>query len=215
MQPLVSELLGFQYLFVPAPQKEEPRTLLLLHGTGGNEQQLLPLAQELDSSANLLSVRGKVLENGMPRFFRRFAEGVFDEEDIRLRAQELAQFLKQATEAHGLDPQKVFAVGFSNGANIAAALLLLHSEALAGAVLFRAMVPLVPSEVAPLHAKPILLLAGQRDPIVPAENVAQLAEMFRQAGAEVTLKTLRAGHGLTQEDVEFAQEWLTVENQKE
>jgi predicted esterase len=206
---------GFHHIFIFAPQSGEAHTLLLLHGTGGNEQQLLPLGQALASSANLLSVRGKVLENGMPRFFRRFAEGIFDEEDIRLRAEELARFLKQATAEYGLNPEKVFAVGFSNGANIAAALLLLHTEALAGAVLFRAMVPLVPAEVASLHGKPILLLAGQRDPIVPPENVAQLAEMFVQAGAEVTLKTLRTGHGLTQEDVDFAQAWLAVESQKE
>ncbi len=210
-----SKIFGFQHIFVSAPQAREARTLLLLHGTGGNEQQLLPLAQGLDSSANLLSVRGKVLENGMPRFFRRFAEGIFDEEDIRLQALELAQFLMQAIEEYGLNAQKVFAVGFSNGANIAAALLLLHPEVLAGAVLFRAMVPLVPTEVASLHTKPILLLAGQRDPIVPAENVAQLAKMFTQADAEVTLKTLQTGHGLTQEDVDFAREWLAEETQRE
>jgi phospholipase/carboxylesterase len=154
----------------------------------------------------LLSPRGKVLENGMPRFFRRLAEGVFDEADVLRRADELARFVAAARDAHGLAAP--VALGFSNGANIAAAMLLLHPEVLAGAILLRAMVPLSAPPAARLMGTPILLLSGATDPIVPAANAARLAAMLGAAGGVVEHHTLAAGHGLTQEDLALAQGWL-------
>lgn len=154
----------------------------------------------------LLSPRGRVLEHGMPRFFRRLAEGVFDEEDVRRRALELGAFVDDARERYGIAAP--VAVGFSNGANIAAALLLLKPEVLAGAVLLRAMVPLSDPPKAELKGKPVLLLSGQGDPIVPATNSARLAALLSEAGASVTHKVLPAGHQLTQADVALARDWI-------
>src|SRR3954447_11275545 len=186
----------FIHDFVPGSSS---RTLLLLHGTGGNERDLIPLGRELDPNAALLSPRGKVLEGGMPRFFRSLAEGVFDEADVRRRANELADFIAEAREAYGLAAP--VAVGFSNGANIAAAVLTLRPEALAGAVLLRAMVPLsdakVDAEAGDLGGKGVLLLSGAADPIVPAENASRLAAILKDAGAIVEHKSLPVGHGLS------------------
>jgi phospholipase/carboxylesterase len=177
-----------------------------LHGAGGDETDLLGLGPLLAPGAGLLSPRGKVLENGMPRFFRRLAEGVLDETDVRRRADELAGFVAEARDAYGLAAP--VALGFSNGANIAAALLLLRPEALAGAVLLRAMVPLRDPPAADLAGKPVLLLSGAADPLVPAENAARLAAMLAQAGAEVRHETVPAGHGLSQADLAIAKDWL-------
>src|SRR5437762_23639 len=135
------------------------RTLLLLHGTGGNERDLIRLGRELDPSASLLSPRGQVLENGMPRFFQRLAEGVFDEQDLIRRTHELADFIEQAAVHYGFDPQKAVAVGYSNGANIAGALLLLRPGAIRGAALLRPMVPLIPKELPKLKDAPVLVAA--------------------------------------------------------
>jgi predicted esterase len=202
--------LGFQHRFVPSSSGRigERATLLLLHGTGGNEDDLLPLGAELMPEANLLSPRGSVLENGMPRFFRRLAEGVFDLEDLRRRTDELAAFVGAAARTYGFDAGQVTAAGFSNGANIAASLLLLRPKTLASAVLFRAMVPLDPGTPPDLARKQIFLSEGLLDPIVPRENAERLAEMFRAAGADVTLRWRRTGHGLTQDDVDEARDWL-------
>jgi len=203
---------GFVHLFEPSTQLPvaEAPTLLLLHGTGGNEHDLLTLGAEIHPTANLLSPRGKVLENGMPRFFRRLAEGVFDIEDLRMRTHELADFVAAATQTYGFDERQFVAVGFSNGANIAAALLLLRPETLAGAILFRAMVPLDPPSLPDLGGKRVLMAEGRMDPLIPAENAARLAEMLSAAGAEVTLRWRNAGHGLTGDDVEDAKQWITV-----
>jgi predicted esterase len=200
--------LDFTHRFVPAQKTPARRTFLLLHGTGGNENDLIPLGRDLDPNAALLSPRGKVLENGMPRFFRRLAEGVFDEEDLIQRAHELADFVGAAAARYEFDPKRVIAVGYSNGANIAAAILLLRPEVLAGAVLFRAMVPLVPSVLPNLDHAPVLLSSGQEDPIVPVENAERLATMLRDAGAEVTLRFQPSGHPLVFGDIEAAREWL-------
>jgi phospholipase/carboxylesterase len=154
----------------------------------------------------LLSPRGKVLEGGMPRFFRHLWEGVFDEEDVRRRAQELADFITQAREAYNLAAP--VAVGFSNGANIAAAVLQLRPEALAGAALLRAMVPLQDSPVADLTGKPVLILSGASDPIVPAENARRLAALLTGAGATVEHRMLPTGHGLSQTDVALTKTWI-------
>ena len=180
--------------------------LLLLHGTGGDENDLLPLGTALSPGAALLSPRGQVLEHGMPRFFRRLAEGVFDEDDVRRRAAELGAFVTEARQRHGLAAP--IAVGFSNGANIAAALLLTQPGVLAGAVLLRAMVPLSEPPAVDLKGKPVLILSGAADPIVPAANAAKLAAQLSQAGAEVTHRTLPAGHQLSQADVNLARDWL-------
>ena len=198
--------LGLTHRFVPATAPGLP-PLLLLHGTGGDETDLLPLGRTLLPGAALLSPRGAVLENGMPRFFRRLAEGVFDEADLRRRAADLAGFIAEARTAYGLAAP--VAVGFSNGANIAAALLLLHPGVLAGAVLLRPMVPLRESLPVDLAGRPVLMLSGAADPIVPAANVGSLAERLRAAGATVSHETLPVGHGLSQADVAQAGAWLT------
>ena len=198
--------LGFAHRFVPATALGLP-PLLLLHGTGGDESDLLPLGRTLLPGAALLSPRGAVLENGMPRFFRRLAEGVFDEADIRRRAADLADFIGAARAAYGLAAP--VAVGFSNGANIAAALLMLHPEVLAGAVLLRPMVPLRETPLVDLAGRPVLMLSGAADPIVPASNAGSLAERLRTTGAAVTHETLPVGHGLSQADVTRAGAWLT------
>ena len=197
--------LGFNHLHVPGTSE---RTLLLLHGTGGTEQDLLPLGRSLDPAAHLLSPRGKVLENGMPRFFRRLAEGVFDEEDLIRRAEELAVFVTNAVEAYDLNPARITAVGYSNGANIASAMMLLHPDILANAALLRGMVPLVPDHLPRLEGRNVLIASGHLDPIVPASNARQLAGLFREAGAEVTLRFENTGHNLTSQTIESTQHWL-------
>ena len=198
----------FIHRFVPS-QSGSARVLLLLHGTGGDESDLLPLASELDPTVAVLSPRGKVMENGMPRFFRRFAEGVFDEEDIILRANELADFVSAAAEKYSFGANNVTAVGYSNGANIAAAMMLLRPEILQSAVLFRAMVTLSNPPPAQLTGKRVFLSAGRHDPIIPLPNVQQLAAVLKNAGAEVTLEIREASHGLLQEDLVAAKRWLS------
>lgn len=200
--------MDFTHRFVPAQKSPPPRVLLLLHGTGGDENDLLPLGGELDPGAALLSPRGNVLENGMPRFFRRLAEGVFDEADIIRRANELADFAVAAAARYEFDPRRVTAVGYSNGANIAAAVLLLRPEVLACAILLRAMVPLVPAQPPDLAHARILISSGAHDPIVPVENAERLAAMLREAGAKVTLRFEAAGHPLAPGDIAAAKEWL-------
>ena len=199
--------LDFVHRFVPAEEPGAP-TLLLLHGTGGNEDDLLPLGRMIDDRAALLSPRGKVLEHGMPRFFRRLAEGVFDHEDLVNRTHELAGFIKQATGEYDLNPGRLYAMGFSNGANIAASLLLLHPELLAGAVLLRVMTPFEPETPPDLSGKPVYLAAGRSDQIVPPEDTERLAGLLREAGAEVTLDWQPGGHGIGRAEVEAAQSWF-------
>ena len=196
--------LSFIHRFEPGASTAAP--LLLLHGTGGDETDLLPLGKALAPDRALLSPRGKVLENGMPRFFRRLAEGVFDEQDVIKRAHELADFIAEAGKAYKL--AKPIAVGFSNGANIAAAVLLLRPEALSGAILLRAMVPLAKPPQAELTQMPVLIVSGASDPIIPASNASLLVTMLKNAHADVTHETLPTGHNLTQNDVTLATQWL-------
>jgi predicted esterase len=198
---------GFVHRFDPAKEPGAP-TLILLHGTGGDENDLLPLGRMLDERAALLSPRGKVLENGMPRFFRRLSMGVFDEEDLVNRTHELASFVEEAASEYGLDPKRLFAVGFSNGANIAASLLLLHPGLLAGAVLLRAMTPFELETLPDLSGTPVYLAAGRSDQMIPAESAERLAELLRKAGAEVTLDWQPGGHGIGRAEVEAARAWL-------
>src|SRR5213596_3184752 len=196
----------FIHEFVPG---NSARTLLLLHGTGGNEHDLIPIGRDLDPNASLLSPRGKVLENGMPRFFRRLAEGVFDLEDLQKRTHELADFVVSAAAHYKIDINGVVAVGYSNGANIAASLLLLRPEILSAAILFRAMVPLVPDKQPKLSSMRVWIGAGTDDPIIPTSETKRLAELLRKAGADITIRHFPAGHALTPDDVEAAREWLT------
>jgi phospholipase/carboxylesterase len=202
--------LSFEHRFKPAT-RPGLCPLLLLHGTGGDETDLLPLGELVSPGAALLSPRGQVLEGGMPRFFRRLAEGVFDEADVRRRADDLAGFIEQSRDAYGIAAP--VAVGFSNGANIAAALLMLHPGVLAGAALLRAMVPLGTPPAFELAGTPVLILSGAADPIVPAGNAARLAAVLSQAGADLRHETLRAGHGLTQDDVVRTAAWLQTQRQ--
>lgn len=183
-------------------------TLLLLHGTGGNEDDLLPLGRELAPEANLLSPRGAVLEQGMPRFFRRLALGVFDEEDLVRRAADLAGFVDAAATRYGFDPRRIFALGYSNGANIAAALMLLHPRTLAGGVLLRPVLPLAPPATPDLASVSVLLAAGRDDPYAPRERVEALAARLRDGGADVELAWREAGHGLVPSDLHHAGAWL-------
>ena len=197
----------FIHEFIPGTSN---RTVLLLHGTGGNERDLIPLGRELDPTAALLSPRGKVLENGMPRFFRRLAEGVFDLEDLKNRTNELADFVAAAAQQYGFAPEKVVAAGYSNGANIAASLLLLRPEILSAAILFRAMVPLVPDKQPNLSSMRVWIGAGTNDPIIPTSETKALDELLRNAGADVTIRYFQAGHELTMADVEAARDWLAL-----
>jgi phospholipase/carboxylesterase len=198
--------LSFTHRFTPATRVGLP-PLLLLHGTGGNEGDLLPLGERLLPGAALLSPRGQVLERGMPRFFRRLAEGVFDLDDVRRRAGELAEFVAAARPEYGLERPPV-AVGFSNGANIAAALLLLRPGVLGGALLLRAMVPLVPNPLPSLDGVPVQINAGLADPIVTPEQSEALGALLRSAGAEVSLDWLEAGHDLGSKDLEIGAPFL-------
>ena len=201
----VTTELSFIHRFLPATEPGKP-PLLLLHGTGGNEDDLLSLGRMISPGSALLSPRGKVIEGGMPRFFRRLREGVFDEEDVRRRANELADFIAEARNAYSLAAP--VAVGFSNGANIAAAVLQLRPEALAGAALLRAMVPLQDPPAADQSGKPVLIVSGAMDPIIPAENAARLASTLQAAGALVQHHTLPTGHGLTQSDLALTKAWF-------
>jgi phospholipase/carboxylesterase len=201
----MSETLGFHHRYVVGNDPTRP-PLLLLHGTGGDESDLLGLGAQVAPGASLLSPRGKVVENGMPRFFRRLAEGVFDEADVRARANELADFINTARDAYGLDAP--IALGFSNGANIAAALLWLRPEVLAGAVLLRAMRPLSTPPEANIGGKRVLIVNGAADPLIPAKESVAFAQTLTDAGASVELEVLPAGHGLTQADIGLVQRHL-------
>ena len=197
--------LDFVHEFVPGSSK---RTLLLLHGTGGNERDLIPLGRELDPRAALLSPRGKILENGMPRFFRRLAEGVFDLEDLKKRTNELAAFVAAAAQHYGFASDKVVAIGYSNGANIAASLLLVRPGTVHAAILFRAMVPLVPEKLPDLSLLRVWIGAGNQDAIIPTSETQRLVELLRNARADVTIRFFTGGHNLTNHEIEIARDWL-------
>ena len=195
--------------FVPSPNGSR-LTLLLLHGTGGDENDLLHLGRELSPAAALLSPRGKVLENGMPRFFRRLSEGLFDFADLTEQTHALAGFVEGASKAYHFPVEGVVAVGYSNGANIAGSTLMLHPTALAGAVLIRPMVPLVPERPPELSGRPILVLSAERDSLVPREETVRLVGLLRSAGAEVQLHWAAGTHAMAGEDVTVARQWLAV-----
>lgn len=197
--------LGFIHRFVPGQDASRP-PLLLLHGTGGDENDLVPLAERIAPSRAVLSPRGKVLEQGMPRFFARGPDGAWDLDDLRHSTSELDGFLKRARAHYKIE--KPIALGYSNGANVAWSLLLREPDALAGAILMRAMLPFDPRPLPDLEGKPVLVLAGSHDELVPAERAGLLAALLGEAGADVTYEVLRAGHALTGEDLKLAAEWL-------
>jgi len=201
-----AELAGFAHNYLPG---EADVTLLLLHGTGGNEDDLIPLGQQLLPEAAILSPRGKVSEHGAPRFFRRLAEGVFDHEDLVFRTHELADFVEKAADEYNFDREKLVAVGYSNGANIAASLMLLHPKMLRAAVLFRAMVPFEPEQTPDLSGVPVFLAAGRRDTMIPPDNTERLAEILQGAGADLDLRWKPVGHPLTYEELEEARAWIS------
>ena len=182
------------HVFLPAEPTAAGAPLLLLHGTGGDERDLLPLRDHLSPGAAVLSVRGTVLENGMPRFFRRLREGVFDEDDLRERADELAEFVRTASTTYGIDEGSLVAVGFSNGANIATAMLLRQPGTLAAAVLLSAMIPFAEPPAADLTGRVIIIANGERDPMIPHAMTAELAGQLRERGAEVVELPHPGGH---------------------
>jgi predicted esterase len=198
--------LGFVHVFKPAQNPGAP-TLLLLHGTGGDENDMVPLGG-LAPGAALLSPRGKVLENGMPRFFRRISEGVFDIDDLKFRAGELADFVAAAAAHYRFDPSRVIAMGFSNGANIASATLLQRPGVLKGAILFRGMVPFEPEPSASPTPVRVLISNGRMDPIVSPEETERLARLLQRAGADVEVHWQPAGHQLMPADFAVAKTWL-------
>lgn len=196
----------FVHRFIPS--SGSAATLLLLHGTGGNENDLLPMGRRLLPEAALLSPRGRVLENGMPRFFRRFAEGLFDLQDLAIQTEALANFILQAARKYGFDREQVIAIGYSNGANIAASLLLSKPKSLGGAALFRPMVPFMPAALPDLRQLPTLLAGGRRDPIVSPEQTSALAKILESAGARVSMHWHEGGHELGHDDLAAAQGWI-------
>ena len=199
--------LGFVHRFVPS-NNGSSLTLLLLHGTGGDENDLVPIAKELDPSASILSPRGKVLENGMPRFFRRISEGVFDLRDLEHRTSELADFVLASMKEYELQPDRVVVVGYSNGANLAANILLQRANVLAGAILFRPMLPMEPGSLPDLRSGRVFISSGTLDNVIPRESTARLVETLKQSGADVKMVSQAAGHGLVLGDIKDAKKWL-------
>lgn len=205
--------LGFVHKFIPSEGSKDKNslTLLLLHGTGGDETDLIPIARMLEiTNASILSPRGKVLENGVPRYFRRLAEGIFDIEDLKFRTNELADFIQNASKTYALDLNRIVAIGYSNGANIAASILLLRPEILYSALLFRSMIPLVPNTLPNLSSKRVLISAGLHDPIVASYQTKDLFDLLEKVGAKVSIQWQNSGHELTQRDIEAARKWLSL-----
>ncbi|MBT9587484.1 alpha/beta hydrolase [bacterium] len=199
--------LDFIHRFVHGESSSNP-VLLLLHGTGGDENDMLDLGRSLYPGAALLSPRGKVLEDGNPRFFRRYSEGVFDEEDLIFRTHEMADFVSKAVEHYRLGGRRILPVGFSNGANLAAHLLLWRPEMLSGGVLLRALVARQPETLPNLSGKPVFLAVGRNDPFIPEDRAEHLAQTLGEAGAEVTVRWTPGGHQLTASELDEAGDWL-------
>ena len=197
--------LGFVHRFIPGDDASLP-PLLLLHGSGGDEHDLVPLAERIAPGYTVLSPRGQVNDQGLTRFFHRSPEGVWDRDDLDRRTAELAAFVKQACATYRL--QRPIALGYSNGANIAWSLLLRDPQLLAGAILWRAMLPFDPRPLPDLSGVPVLLIAGADDELIPVERAGLLAALLGEAGADVSYEVLHAGHGLTKQDISLAAAWL-------
>ena len=195
-----------EHVFYKGEDSARP-TLLLLHGTGGNEHDLVGLGKEIDGAANILSVRGNVLENGMPRFFKRLAEGVFDLEDLQFRTEELKNFIDEAAKNYEFDRDNVVVIGYSNGANIAGNLLFEYENVFKGAILHHPMVPRRGVEIPALPGTPVFIGAGKNDFMCPAAESEELRDLLQNVGAEVELFWHSYGHQLTQDEVQAAKEW--------
>jgi phospholipase/carboxylesterase len=206
----MSEDLGFIHRFVPAEDSASGDTLVVLHGTGGDESDLIGIGQAIAPGAAIVSPRGNVLENGAPRFFKRLAEGVFDPKEVRSRAEELARFIRAAVVTYRLDAARVYALGYSNGANVASTVMFVEPGILQGAILFRPMLVYEPSERNDLTGSAVFISAGRMDPIVPADSVERLVELFESSHAEVTLKWQLAAHSLVPSEVREAAEWFDL-----
>jgi len=203
--------LGFIHRFVPAEDKTSAQTLVVLHGTGGDENDLIGIGQAIAPGVAILSPRGNVLENGAPRFFKRLTEGVFDPKEVRSRGEELARFIRAAISRYALNPQRIFALGYSNGANIASTVMFIEPGLLQGAILFRPMLVFEPDERPDLSGAGVFISAGRMDPIVPTTSVERLVELFEGSRAEVTLKWQLAGHNLLPSEVREAADWLALQ----
>lgn len=201
--------LGFVHRFRPAAAGISD-TILAFHGTGGNEDDLIGVAQTVAPGAAVISPRGKVLEAGAPRFFRRLAEGVFEPAEVRSRGEELAKFIRDAVSRYQLDPARIFALGYSNGANIASTVMLIDPELIRASVLFRPMLVYEPGEKADLSGKSVFISAGRVDPIVPTDSVGKLARLLEERGAEVTVKWQLGGHNLVPSEIKEATDWIAV-----
>ncbi len=201
--------LGFVHRFRPGAAGCSD-TLLALHGTGGNEDDLIGIAQTIAPGAAVISPRGNVLEAGAPRFFRRLSEGVFDPNEVRSRGEELATFVRAAVATYDLDPARVFALGYSNGANIASTVMMLDPEVIRAAVLLRPMLVFEPAERVDLAGKAVLISAGRVDPIVPPASVERLVMLLEQRGADVTLKWQLGGHSFVPTEIKEAGDWLAL-----
>jgi phospholipase/carboxylesterase len=193
--------LGFVHRFVAAGDETSTETLVVLHGTGGDENDLIGIGQAIAPGAAILSPRGNVLENGAPRFFKRLAEGVF----------ELARFIRAAVSKYALNPERVFALGYSNGANVASSAMFIDPTLFQGAILFRSMLVFEPDNRSDLSGTAVLISAGRMDPIVPVKSVERLVELFERSGAEVTLKWQAAGHNLAPSEIREAADWLALQ----
>jgi len=193
------------HLFIKGTDFE--KTLVLFHGTGGDEKDLIPVAEMIDADANILSIRGNVTENGMNRFFRRFEEGLFDEDDIRFRAKDIKDFLESASIEYGFSLKNLTGVGYSNGANIIAALYYLYGDLFQNSILFHPMVPLKETPETSLKETSIFIGAGENDPIVPLDNTMALEKVLKNMGAEVSVHKYRQGHTLTVNEVRDAATW--------
>jgi len=206
--------LGFVHRFLPADDPVSSDTLVVLHGTGGDENDLIGIGQSVAPGAAILSPRGNVLENGAPRFFKRLAEGVFDPKEVRSRAEELARFIRGAVITYRLNPERVFALGYSNGANVASTVMLVEPGILRGSVLFRPMVVYEPTEQHDLSGSAVFISAGRMDPIVPTSSVERLVELFESSHAEVTLKWQLTAHNLVPSEMREAADWLALQRQR-
>ena len=207
----MTEDLGFIHRFVPAEDPASGETLIVLHGTGGDENDLIGIGQAIAPGAAILSPRGNVLENGAPRFFKRLAEGVFDPKEVRARAEELGRFIRAAVITYRLDPARVFALGYSNGANVASTMMFVEPGILQGTILFRPMLVYEPTEKNDLGGSAVFISAGRMDPIVPESSVERLVELFESLHAEVTLKWQLGGHNLVPSEVREAADWLALQ----
>ena len=203
--------LGFIHRFVPAEEAASGETLIVLHGTGGDENDLIGMGQAIAPGTAILSPRGNVSENGAARFFKRLAEGVFDPKEVRSRAEELAGFIRAAIAKYSLDVTRLYALGYSNGANIASTVMFIEPDLLQGAILFRPMLVFEPEERSDLSGSSVLISAGRMDPIVPVSSVERLVELFEASRAEVTLKWQPVGHSLAPSEVREAAAWLALQ----